>query len=153
MKQNYYIVTAILLLLSASVNAFDVKADEAQFDTKKKVCHLVGNVIAKLNGKTFMADKIVIHMEKNGREAKKVVATGNVHYSDEKISVTAKRCESNMLSVTFSKDVVVEGNDYGILKADRIVYQLKTGMVNITSKNRVKFMLDSCIEKKLQKKK
>ena len=144
MKQNYYIVTAILLLLSASVNAFDVKADEAQFDTKKKVC---------LNGKTFMADKIVIHMEENGREAKKVVATGNVHYTDEKISVTAKRCESNMLSVTFSKDVVVEGNDYGILKADRIVYQIKTGMVNITSKNRVKFMLNSCIEKKLQKKK
>ena len=100
-----------------------------------------------------MADMIVIHMKENGTEAKKVIATGNVSYSDGKILVTAKKCESDMLSVTFQKDVVIKGNDYGTLKADRVVYQIKTGIVNITSKNRVKFVLDGNVEKKLTKKK
>ena len=153
MKQDCCVLTAILLLLSTSVNAFDLKADEAQFDTKRKVHYLIGNVIANLNGKTFMADMIVIHMKENGAEAKKVIATGNVSYSDGKILVTAKKCESDMLSVTFQKDVVIKGNDYGTLKADRVVYQIKTGIVNITSKNRVKFVLDGNVEKKLTKKK
>ncbi len=150
MKAIYLVIIAISAI---SASAFDMSADEAQFDTKRKVYSLVGNVKAKLNGKTFMADKIIIYMKKNGRDAKRVIATGNVNYSDDKISVTAKNCESDMFSVTFLKDVVIEGKKYGILNADRIVYQIKTGVVNITSKNRVKFVLDSSIETKLTKKK
>ena len=143
----------IIAIFAVSASAFDMSADEAQFDTKQKVYRLIGNVVVKLNGKTFMADSIVIYMKDNGRDAKKVIATGNVNYSDEKISVTAKSCESNMFSVTFLKDVVIEGRDYGILKAEKVVYQIKTGIVNITSKNRVKFILDSGIETKVIKKK
>lgn len=150
MKAIYLVIIAISAI---SASAFDMSADEAQFDTKRKVYSLVGNVKAKLNGKTFMADKIIIYMKKNGRDAKRVIATGNVNYSDDKISVTAKNCESDMFSVTFLQDVVIEGKEYGILNADRIVYQIKTGGVNITSKNRVKFVLDSSIETKLTKKK
>ncbi len=143
----------VIAISSISASAFDMRADEAQFDTKRKVYHLAGNVTAKLNGKTFIADKIVIYMNENGKDAKRVIATGNVCYRDKKISVTAKSCESNMFLVTFLKDVVIEGKDYGILKADRIVYQFKSGIVNITSKNRVKFILDNGIESKLIKKK
>ena len=52
----------VIAISSISASAFDMRADEAQFDTKRKVYHLAGNVTAKLNGKTFIADKIVIYM-------------------------------------------------------------------------------------------
>lgn len=140
-------------VISAKLNAFETQADEVQFDTKKHICHLTGNVIAKINGKTFMADKVVIYMKNNLKKPNKVIAIGNVTYSDDRLKVKAKNCECDMATVTFRKDVIIEGEDYGVMKADRIVYQIKTGIVNITAKKRVKFVLDSVIERKLQKKK
>lgn len=145
-------IFATVFILSASIHAFETTADEVQFDTKRNICYLTGNVVAKLSGKTFMADNIVIYMQKFRKKPNKIIAKGNVTYSDGKVLVKAKRCESDITTVTFSENVVIEGKDYGTMKADWVVYQIKTGEVSITSKNRVKCILDARIEKKLKKK-
>ena len=100
-----------------------------------------------------MADKVVIYMKNNLKKPNKIIAIGNVTYSDDRLKVKAKNCECDMVTVTFRKDVIIEGEDYGVMKADQVVYKIKTGTVNVAAKNRVKFILDSAVERKLQKKK
>ena len=58
-----------------------------------------------------------------------------------------------MVFVVFSHDVVIEGADFGKLEADKATYTISTKKIDLTSKKKVKLILDESVESRLSKKK
>ena len=128
---------------------FKTKADEVKIETKTGVYYLNGNVETKIRGKIFKANKVTIQMQKN--KPKTIIAEGNVSYTDNTANIRSDKCQSDMNKVVFLNNVLIRLKEYGTLKAETIVYDLKTKKTNIYSKKRVKLILDQQLEHKAKK--
>ena len=147
---NNKLFLAILFYFTNSSYSLETSADDVQIDTKNGVCNLSGSVVTKINDKTFKADKITIYLKDN--KPCKIIANGNVRYSDKKVEVISQTCVSDMKYIRFVGKVIIEGKRYGKINADKLSYDISSGKVQIVAKKRVKFVLDRQIEKKITKK-
>ncbi len=142
-----------LVLVSFNCLAFETSADDIEFDTQNGICILSGNAVLKNNDNIFKADKITIYKKDSDKLPTKIIAFGNVSYSDGRNSVTSQKCIGNVDSIVFSQNVIVEGVDFGKIEADKAIYSIKAKKIDLTSKKKVKLTLDKFIEEKLKKSK
>ena len=128
--------------------AFETTADDVEIDTKEGVCVLSGNAVVKYDNKVFKADKITIYKKDSEKLPNKIIASGNVSYSDDKYSVTSQKCKGDANYVEFFQDVVIQNKDLGKIEADKARYDVKTKKIDLTSKKKVKLTLDKVVESK-----
>ncbi len=146
-------IALLMFFTSSCCFAFETTADDIQIDTKLGIYTLTGSATVKHQGKVFKADKIIVYKKNSDKIPSKIVATGHVSYGDGRNSIKSERCESNMVFVVFSHDVVIEGADFGRLEADKATYTISTKKIDLTSKKKVKLTLNKSVESRLSKKK
>ena len=139
-------LTLSLLSLILAVNLtfaekITVQADKFKSEEEKLV--YIGNVVLKTDkGKVVNCDKLVIFLDKNGK-IKKAMALGHVKYKDKKY----KAVGNVMVYIPSKKLIILEGNalvksEKGIIRGDRIVYNLENDTLKAESKRRVQTVFE-----------
>ncbi len=146
----WFLAFSLLITEVFAQDAFEAKSDKATLDAKNGIHCLTGNVRAKFNDKVFEADTIVIYMSRSNNKPTRIIAKGEVKYTDGANTVRARMCESDMKTVTFLQNVTIEGKEYGELKADRLVYEILSKKIRIFSQHRVKLVLSEKVENKIK---
>lgn len=134
------------------IYALETTADEISIDSENGIYTLTGNATAKQDGKTFHADKIIVYKKDSQKHPSKIEASGNVSYKEDSTIITSDDCESDMDFVTFSKNVILKGPEFGIIHADKAKYNTKNKTMDITSKKKVKLNLDKKLEDEFNEK-
>lgn len=135
----------LLPLLTCCAAALEVDADKISIDAGNGVYTLDGNAVAKEDSKTFRASKIIVHKKESEKHPTKIDATGNVSYEDGKNTITSDVCHEKDGFVTFLENVVLTGDAFGTIYADKVVYETDTRKMNLTgqsSKDRVQMVFD-----------
>ncbi|MDR0695904.1 MAG: hypothetical protein LBF56_04050 [Holosporales bacterium] len=122
-------------------DAIETSSDEMSFDIETNECVLSGNAVVKYNDKTFKAMSITMNKSKSDALPQKMVATGGVYFEDRHITIRAKTCRIDDNTATFSGGITITSNEIGIITAEKLKYDVRTGKVNITSKNWTKLVL------------
>jgi lipopolysaccharide assembly outer membrane protein LptD (OstA) len=141
----------MFLSFSFSINfsaySLETTADEMLIDSEKHIHTLNGNAVAMWDDKVFKADIIVIYKKEDEKMPTKITATGNVSYEEKGLIVMSKYCESDMKIVIFTEKVVLKGDEFGVINADKAVYNIETKKVDITASEKVKLLLNHEQEK------
>ena len=135
----------LLPLLTCCAVALEVDADEISIDSDNGVYTLDGNAVAKEESKIFRADKITVYKKEPEKHPTKIDAAGNVSYEDEKNTITSGACQEKNGFVTFSENVVLTGDAFGTIYADKAVYDTDTRHMDLTvqsPKDRVQMVFD-----------
>ena len=158
LQSNFFkIFSVVFVFLTFSSFALETTADEISIDSEQGIYTLTGNAVAKEDEKTFKADKIVIYKKNSEKRPTKINAEGKVVYEDGETVITSDFCDSDCDSnmdfvVTFSQNVILQGPDFGLIHADKAKYNTTTKAMDLTSKNKVKLILDKEIESDFNKK-
>ena len=153
LQSNFFkIFSVAFVFLTSSSFALETNADEISIDSEQGIYTLTGNAVAKEDEKTFKANKIVIYKKDSEKRPTKINAEGNVVYEDGETVITSDFCDSDMDFVTFSQNVILRGPDFGLIHADEAKYNTTTKKMDLTSKNKVKLILDKEIESDFNKK-
>ncbi len=111
-----------------------VEADKLVFNKKENTAKYIGNVVIKKGDITIKAGSLNIYLDKENK-IKKVIAKDKVVF--EKGNVKGKAQEAVLEKDT----VILKGNaeirqKNNVIKGDVIVYNLKTGNVEVKGKNK-----------------
>jgi len=150
--QRYKNILILLFCFIGKIYALETTADEISLDSENGIYTLTGNATAEEDGKIFQADKIIVYKKDSQKQPSKIEAYGNVSYKEDNTIITSDNCESNMEFVTFSKNVILKGPEFGIIYADKAKYNTKNKTMDITSKKKVKLNLDEKLEAEFNEK-
>ncbi len=129
---------ASFLLFSIPLWAEKINIIAKSFTGEKDKIVYRGNVkLITQSGKKIFCDRLIVFLTKDGK-VDKIVAGGNVIYKDGKYTATG----NVMIYYPNKKEVVLQGNavvktKHGVLQGDKIVYNLKTGAVDVKSQSTV----------------
>lgn len=129
---------AVALVFAERIN---IKADS--FSAQKNKVVYEGHVVLKTDkGKKLLCDRLVLFLDKNGK-LKRINAIGHVFYSDGRYKATGHAA----IYYPAKKLLILEGNAVvsgktGVLKGDRIVYNLQTRDIEVKSRTRVSSVID-----------
>ena len=139
-----HILLPLSLLLAVALSfaeRISIKADS--FTAQKDKVVYEGHVVLKTDkGKKLLCDRLVLFLDENGK-LKRINAIGHVVYSDGKYKATGHAA----ISYPDKQLLVLEGNavvsgKMGLLKGDKIVYNIKTRDVEVKSRTRVSSVID-----------
>jgi lipopolysaccharide transport protein LptA len=133
------ILIALSLLIFANFSfAEKIQIEADRMKGEKNLIIYEGNVFLHTDkGKKLYCDLLKIYLDKNNK-IEKAVAIGHVRYFGPRYSAVSKRATYKP-----SEDLIIlEGNaviknNKGILKGDKVVYNLKTGDVEAVATERV----------------
>ncbi|NPB04976.1 MAG: hypothetical protein GXO08_01150 [Aquificae bacterium] len=142
-------LTSILLsivLLALPLWAERISITAKSFTGEKDRIIYKGDVkVTTESGKEIRCDRLTVYLSPEGK-VERIVAAGGVIYKDKKYTATGDL----MTYYPKKKEVILEGNavvktDRGVLKGDRIVYNIETGSVDVQSRSSVTgvFVIDS----------
>jgi lipopolysaccharide export system protein LptA len=116
------------------------EADSLRFFTEERVCLLMGNAKARLdyNEKRyiFQANEIKLRYNKDKTLAE-IHAKTKVTFCCEGIIITANGCVFDGQTVVFLGNIRIQDKSIGILTADRASFDIKTKVIDVSSKSRV----------------
>lgn len=145
-------ISLLYFIGTGKIYALETTADEISIDSENGIYTLTGNATAEEDGKIFQADKIIVYKKDSQKRPSKIEAYGNVSYKEDDTIITSDDCESDMDFVTFSKNVILKGPEFGIIHADKAKYNTKNKTMDITSKKKVKLNLDKKLEAEFNEK-
>ena len=137
-------LSLLSLLFSVSLTFAEkitVQADRFKSEEEKLV--YIGNVVLKTDkGKVVTCDRLVIFLDKNGK-IKKAMALGHVKYEDKKY----KAVGNVMVYIPAKRLIILKGNalvksEKGIIRGDRIVYNLENDTLKAESKRRIQTVFE-----------
>ena len=137
-------LSLLSLLFSISLTFAEkitVQADRFKSEEQKLV--YIGNVVLKTDkGKVVNCDRLVVFLDKNGK-IEKAMALGHVKYKDKRYEAVG----NVMVYIPSKKLIILEGNalvksEKGIIKGDRIVYNLANDTLKAESRRKVQTVFE-----------
>ena len=134
LRNSIVLVTLLLAFLSFG-GEVNITADK--FESRDNILIYKGNVVAVLSGnKTIKCNLLKIYLKKG--KVEKIEAIGKVVYKDGKYTAMGNQ----MIYKPSDKKIFLIGNavvssSRGVLKGDRIVYDLRKKSVDVTTTKRV----------------
>lgn len=141
LKRLSALLSIFFLFATAFAEEFHIQSDKLNAE-KDKVVYVGHVIVTTETGKRLKCDKLVVFLDKNGK-VEKIMAVGHVLYTDKKL----KAMGNIALYYPKTKVIVLEGNavivsNRGVIKGERIVYNLQTGAVDVKSHRRVQSVID-----------
>jgi len=135
-------ISILLFSLTTFAEKINIKANS--FVSEKDKIVYSGNVYLHTDkGREIYCDRLVIFLNKEGK-VQKIMAVGKVLYKDKKYTATGKV----MIFYPSENKVVLSGNAVvkskrGVLQGEKIVYNTKTGRVDVESSVSSVFVIDN----------
>lgn len=127
MKYIFLVIAFVICVINiAKCDQINTEADEVQIENGSYI--LSGNAKVTEGEKTFTADKIKTIPD---GETQKIIATGNVQYTEPNITITSNQCISKNDIIEFSGNAILNKKDLGESKSDKIIYNTKDKKVRI----------------------
>jgi len=128
-----------LILFSTILLAEKISVEADRFESEAGKFVYIGNVLLKTDkGKKLYCDRLIVITTPQGG-IKKITAEGHIRYSDGKYEAVGNRA----VYLPQKREIILEGNalvktQKGLVKGDRVIYNLKTGSVKAEATQRVK---------------
>lgn len=141
LKRLLVLLSVFFLFTTAFAEKFHIQSDKLNAE-KDKVIYIGNVIVVTETGKKLKCDKLIVFLNKAGK-VEKIMAIGHVFYKDKNFKATGNIA----LYYPKIKIIVLEGNalivgNRGIIKGEKIVYNLQTGIVDVKSSKRVQSVID-----------
>ncbi len=133
--------TLLILVGLLFAERLHIKADKFLAQGEKVIYE--GHVVLTTDrGRRLLCDRLIVFLGKNGK-VKLVKALGHIYYEDSSYRATG----DNATYLPLAAKLLLEGNAVvsskdGVLKGDKIVYNLRTKDMEVKAHSRVESVLD-----------